>query len=78
MMSESDLKTYKGNCHCGAYKFQITVPEIKSATTCNCSLCVKKGYLWIFPLKKDFQVLAGDDELASYQFGEKTRTHKVR
>ncbi|TGO77074.1 hypothetical protein BELL_0124g00120 [Botrytis elliptica] len=41
-----ELKTYNGNCHCGAFKFTIKMPEITTATQCNCSICFKKGYRW--------------------------------
>lgn len=38
---EEELKIYHGNCHCGAFKFSAKIPELKSARTCNCSLCLR-------------------------------------
>lgn len=35
------VKTYKGNCHCGNFKFSITVPELKKVRPCDCSICTK-------------------------------------
>ncbi|KAH8602125.1 Mss4-like protein [Bisporella sp. PMI_857] len=75
-MADIMTQTYKGNCHCGAFQFSIEAPEIKEATECNCSLCHKKGYLWIFPPKDALKILKGDGSLVSYQFGNKTMTHK--
>lgn len=42
-----DVQQYRGNCHCGANRFEVALPALKSAIACNCSLCFKKGYLWI-------------------------------
>jgi len=73
-----ELKTYRGNCHCGAFVYEVQLPEIKSAGQCNCSICTKKGYLWAFPSTVNFKVVKGDEsELTEYQFGSKNLSHKV-
>jgi hypothetical protein len=38
---ETDLKQYRGNCHCGKYKFSLRIPELKKIRTCNCSICTR-------------------------------------
>jgi hypothetical protein len=76
-MSETALKTYKGNCHCGAFRFEISIPEIKNVIACGCSLCSKKGYLWALPIAGGIEVTKGDDVLSSYKFGSGIREHKV-
>ncbi|KAK0641577.1 Mss4-like protein [Cercophora newfieldiana] len=48
MTTTEDLKTYRGNCHCGGYIFEVKTHEIKTAIGCNCSSCSKKAYLWLF------------------------------
>ncbi|KAK3387937.1 hypothetical protein B0H63DRAFT_167086 [Podospora didyma] len=60
--------TYHGNCHCGQYRFELTLPEITEGITCTCGLCSKKGYLWL-PLLSDtsFEVMRDDGSLISYQ-----------
>lgn len=79
MESQDPLKTYRGNCHCGAFVYEAQLPEINSAAQCNCSICYKKGYLWLFPGPGDFQVVKGDEaDLRVYTFGEGTTLHKVR
>src|SRR4051812_26967104 len=35
---------FKGNCHCGQFKFSIKTPELKGIRTCNCSVCTKVGF----------------------------------
>ena len=68
-MSSTDLKTYHGNCHCGAYKFTIDVPELKEATICNCSMCARKGYLYVQCKPADFHLERGEGVMKKYTFG---------
>ncbi|KAK1828513.1 glutathione-dependent formaldehyde-activating enzyme [Podospora conica] len=69
------LKTYRGNCHCGAFVYEVELPEIKAVSTCNCSICTKKGYLWVKP--SEIKVVKGDeDALTGYTFGSNTFYHK--
>ncbi|KAJ6437719.1 glutathione-dependent formaldehyde-activating enzyme [Purpureocillium lavendulum] len=58
---------YRGNCHCGRYRYELTLPrEITTGTTCSCSLCVKKGYLWVAPPEGSFRVVRDDGHLVEY------------
>ncbi|OBT56388.1 hypothetical protein VE04_05097 [Pseudogymnoascus sp. 24MN13] len=66
-MSEEELKTYHGSCHCGNFAFTVTVPEIKSGARCNCSLCHRKGYFWLKIGSEQFKADEGTGELACYQ-----------
>ena len=72
-----ELKTYKGNCHCGAFKFRINIPELTSVTECNCSICFRKGYKWIFPGADNFTIEKGGGSLRDYTFGACSIVHKV-
>lgn len=73
-----ELKTYHGNCHCGAVKYTVTLPEITSVTECDCSLCLKKGYKSLFPSGGlVFEEGKGEDKLKSYEFAGKNIAHKV-
>ncbi|KAL7941463.1 hypothetical protein V8C42DRAFT_334635 [Trichoderma barbatum] len=58
---------YSGNCHCGRYRFEVSTPEIISAISCPCSLCVKKGYLWLIPAEGSFTVKRDEGYLVDYQ-----------
>ena len=72
-----ELKTYKGNCHCGSFKFSINIPELTSVTECNCSICFKKGYKWVFPGAGCFTIEKGDGSLKKYEYGEHSMLHEV-
>jgi len=74
--ASQDLKTYTGNCHCGAFKYTLNIPELKSAMTCNCSVCTKKGYMWIFPHAEGAFKVVREGELKTYEFGKKGTVHK--
>ncbi|EHK20762.1 uncharacterized protein TRIVIDRAFT_216330 [Trichoderma virens Gv29-8] len=58
---------YHGNCHCGRYRFHVSTPEITSAISCSCSLCAKKGYLWLSPAEGSFTVVRDEGYLVEYQ-----------
>lgn len=78
-MAEDKRRLYRGSCQCGFFVYETQMPEITSVYYCNCSLCVKKGYLWIFPGQKNIKILRGnEDKLTSYKFGPKKLSHKVR
>jgi hypothetical protein len=73
-----ELKTYHGNCHCGAVKYTVTLPEITSVTECDCSLCRRKGHKSLFPSGDlVFEEGKGEDKLKSYEFAGKNIAHKV-
>ena len=72
MATNTELKTYTGNCHCGLYKYTLTRPAITSATSCNCSICSRNAYLYVdIPEGSTFKVERGEGELKRYAFGSK-------
>lgn len=78
-VTTTERQTYRGNCHCGAYVYEARLPQITSVHECNCSICSKKGYLWVFVgVDDDFRVVKGADaDLTSYSFGPQAMFHKV-
>jgi hypothetical protein len=72
-----ELKTYYGNCHCGAFKFNVKLPEITTLMVCNCSICSRNAYNWVFPGAGAFTVEKGEGTLKDYEFGNKKMVHKV-
>jgi hypothetical protein len=70
-MSKSipQLRTYSGNCHCGAFTFHIEIPDLRSVVECNCYACAKYGFKWIFPGTNHFAIERGDGVLKEYVFG---------
>ncbi len=78
-MVGSKRQLYQGGCRCGLFTYESQLTATQSAFKCNCSLCVKKGYLWVFPGQNNFKVLTGsEDKLTTYKFGPKKLSHKVR
>lgn len=71
----NSLKTYQGQCHCGAVRFEFSAPETVDVTDCNCSLCRMTGYEHVFVEEADLRFLSGRDQLVSYKFGTKTADH---
>ncbi|KAJ7619794.1 Mss4-like protein [Mycena polygramma] len=75
-MSDSQLVQYRGNCHCGAFRFTCKLPELKQPMYCNCSMCAKNGFLWAFT--KDYTVVKGDENttLKGYEFANRRFSFK--
>lgn len=76
MSSDGNLKTYRGNCHCGAFIYEAKLPEITSHTECNCSICRKKGYAYLIPEGQLDIVKGSIDELATYTFNDGGFVHR--
>jgi hypothetical protein len=72
----TDSKKYEGSCHCGAVKFEATMPPPAKAYACNCSICSRAGWLLAFVKDDAFQLVQGKDALTDYQFAKK-KTHHV-
>ncbi|KAK2882652.1 hypothetical protein FQN49_000126 [Arthroderma sp. PD_2] len=77
--SSAEKKTYKGNCHCGNVRFTIAVGDIekKKPVRCNCSSCVKNGYLLVYPKIQDVVFTHGSmATMSEYRTSSKSRPHK--
>ncbi|KAI0159728.1 glutathione-dependent formaldehyde-activating enzyme [Xylariaceae sp. FL1272] len=76
-MTDAPPKTYRANCHCAAYIYEVTLPTITNPSQCNCSICYKKGAVWVFPKPSDVKFVKGDPKtMTEYTFGKKAFTHK--
>ena len=70
MTSTPDNVEYKGTCHCGRFQFKLHLfRPLEAVHACHCTLCAKKGYLWLFPAEQEFQVTRGAGELVCYDSG---------
>lgn len=65
---------YSGSCHCGAVAFAVEADAPKSALSCNCSHCRRKGFLLAFVPAAEFTLTSGADKLREYTYN----THKIR
>lgn len=68
------MKTYTGGCHCGKVRYEVSM-ELKSAMSCNCSHCGKKGFILSFVPATQFKLLSGEKDLTEYQFNKKVIHH---
>jgi hypothetical protein len=66
---------YKGSCHCEAVTFEIETLEYLEVEDCNCSICLKSGYLHLILPKSKFKLLSGEDSLNTYTFNKNIAKH---
>ena len=69
---------YEANCHCGAVRYKVLGPPLEDFTfiECNCSTCLKNGYVNFYPKRDEVVFHQGFDTLREYRFGSKRFTHK--
>lgn len=67
-------KTYKGSCHCGNVRYEVTT-DLSKVIACNCSLCSRAGYLLSFVPASQFKLLSGEDSLKDYRFNKHAIAH---
>ncbi|EMD00137.1 hypothetical protein BAUCODRAFT_55553, partial [Baudoinia panamericana UAMH 10762] len=72
-----------GNCHCGAIKFTVDVPDAlapegsRHILRCSCSICTKNGYFLLHvPVGDVHFVDSSWDKMKIYRFGSKTIDHR--
>lgn len=51
--ADAPTATYNASCHCGAFAYTVTAsPALDDASAavmeCNCSICARNGYLFIY------------------------------
>ncbi|KAI0892569.1 Mss4-like protein [Annulohypoxylon nitens] len=66
-------QVYTGGCHCGAITLALKSKPIddsyeENLLECNCSICTRNAYLWIYPSKSQV-VIAGASHFGYYSFG---------
>ncbi len=66
--------SYTGTCHCGTVSFTVDADAPKSAVSCNCSHCRRKGFLLTFVTADRFTLNSGGEALRPYTFNK----HKIR
>jgi hypothetical protein len=65
---------HTGSCHCGAVRFQAELDLSKGGTRCNCSVCTKLGITGALVKPAAFKLVAGGENLSTYQWGAKIGT----
>ena len=64
-----------GGCHCTAVRFEVQLPELVAAQSCNCSVCEKTGFVHIIVPEARFRLVRGEDKLSSYTFNTGVAKH---
>jgi hypothetical protein len=72
-MTNSQLRTVEGACHCGAVRFSVGI-DLEGAFRCNCSICSKTAATVAASEPSDFELRSGEAELAEYRFGSRALT----
>ena len=67
--------TYQGSCHCGNVKFEAE-GEIDSVTSCNCSICQRKGSLLWFVPRGAMRLLTPEENASTYLFNKHVIKHR--
>jgi hypothetical protein len=71
---EAKMLKLSGSCHCGDVKFSIR-QEIVEATTCDCSLCVKKNAVMIRVHEDGFSLITPWENLSEYRWNTHIARH---
>ncbi len=75
-MNKEFLNTWQeGGCHCGAVRFKVYL-ETLDALECNCSVCRLKGFVNLIVPPEHFELLQGEQNLATYQFNTRVAEHR--
>jgi len=69
-------KTYQGSCHCGRVRFEADLDLSGPTFRCNCTYCTKARNWFATTEPDSFRLLAGESDLADYQFGPKRLLHQ--
>lgn len=64
----------RGGCHCGKVRFRVRRP-LSGLTTCNCTMCQKKGIVHFIVPRAAFELERGADALTTYTFNTGVAQH---
>jgi hypothetical protein len=70
------MRTYRGGCHCGRVRFEVSAPPRLEVGDCNCSICSMSGYLHLIVPAASFKLLKGEDSLTTYTFNTGSAQHR--
>jgi hypothetical protein len=65
-----------GACHCGKVKIEADLDPAAGSGRCNCSICAKLRAWTIITKPHAVRLIAGEDELSSYEWGAKISARK--
>ena len=74
-MAENPFTWRAGGCHCGGVRFEVALPEVVEAQTCNCSMCAKSGFVHVIVPESRFRLTKGAARLVEYTFNTRVAKH---
>jgi len=74
-MSLEGFTWHAGGCHCGGVRFEVALPQVAEAQTCNCSMCHKSGFIHLIVPQSRFRITRGTERLAEYTFNTGIARH---
>ena len=66
---------HAGGCHCGGVRFEVALPQVVEAQSCNCSMCAKAGFIHVIVPESRFRLTKGAERLAEYTFNSRVARH---
>lgn len=66
---------YRGSCHCGRIAFDVE-GELAEVTSCNCSICRRKGTLMWFVPRQAMTLRTSPDAMGTYTFHKHAIRHR--
>jgi hypothetical protein len=70
----ADVRRFEGGCHCGRVRMEVR-GDLATVVVCNCSICTKKGFIHLIVGREAFELLSGEEDLATYTFNTGTAKH---
>lgn len=61
-------RKYHGSCHCQAVRYEAEFDVAAGSNRCNCSICSKARAWFLFVRADNFTLIAGEDQLGSYEW----------
>ncbi|WP_309606281.1 GFA family protein [Phenylobacterium sp.] len=74
-MSGTSITWHAGGCHCGAVRFEVALPAVVEAQSCNCSMCAKTGFIHMIVPQSRFRLTRGAERLVEYTFNSRVAKH---
>ncbi|KAF2452745.1 Mss4-like protein [Lineolata rhizophorae] len=75
---EKPSKVYDGSCQCETVKYTVKIsPPIPDweVVSCNCTICSRNGYLFVYPYFENLHFVSGQDNLRMYTYHRKWIGH---
>lgn len=67
-------RDYEGRCHCGSVRFRARL-DTGDAMVCDCSICTRKGSVFVRVAEDDFELLTPLEEMSLYTFNKHIAKH---